>query len=79
VGRPYEQIEKTSLSTFHLTRDGRGGTQTGAAALEQLAALAERGIDHAIIGLRNVHEAEPFEVLAKEVVPAAERMRVAGR
>src|SRR5712692_498912 len=26
VGRPYEQIEKTTLSSFNLTRDGRNGS-----------------------------------------------------
>ena len=79
VGRPYERIEKTTLGTLHLTRDGRDGTVTGAAAVKRLAALAERGIDHAIVSMPNVHEPEPFEVLASEVVPAIERMAVAGR
>src|SRR5579883_641622 len=34
MGRPYEQIEKTSLDTISLTRDGRDGTLSPAAAID---------------------------------------------
>jgi hypothetical protein len=47
--------------------------------IEQFAALAELGIDQAIFSLRNEYELEPFDVLATEVVPAAEKLAVAGR
>ncbi|HVB76146.1 MAG TPA: LLM class F420-dependent oxidoreductase, partial [Ktedonobacteraceae bacterium] len=79
VGRPYEEIEKTSLNSYRLTRDGRNGSTTPAALLEQLAQLAEIGIDQAIFSLQNVSDLEPFDLLATEVVPAAEKIQVAGR
>jgi F420-dependent oxidoreductase-like protein len=83
VGRPYAEIEKTTLGlglgTIHLTRDGRDGTTTAADMIHHCEALAERGIDHAIVNMRNVHEPEPFEVLAREVIPAVEALPVAGR
>ncbi len=79
LGRPYEQIEKTTLDSIHLTRDGRNGTTTPAQALEQFAELAAMGIDQAIFSLRNVHDLEPFDLLATEIVPAVEKMAVAGR
>ena len=79
VGRPYEQIEKTTLSSFNLTRDGRNGSTTPAALLEELAQLAALGIDQAIFSLQNVYDIEPFDLLANEVVPAAEKIQVAGR
>jgi hypothetical protein len=50
-----------------------------AAAIHHFETLAERGIDHAIVNMRNVHEPEPFEVLAREVIPAVEALPVAGR
>src|ERR1051326_745133 len=34
VGRPYEQIEKTTLDVLRISRDGRNGTTTPAAALD---------------------------------------------
>ena len=79
VGRPYEQIEKTSLGQVRLTRDGRDGSLTPAAAVEHFATLAELGIDHAIFSLPNAHEQEPFELLAAEVIPAVQKIPVAGR
>jgi F420-dependent oxidoreductase-like protein len=79
VGRPYEQIEKTTLSSFNLTRDGRNGSTTPAAMLEEFAQLAALGIDQAIFSLQNVYDLEPFDLLANVVVPAAEKIQVAGR
>ncbi len=79
VGRPYEQIEKTTLSSFNLTRDGRNGSTTPAALLEELAQQAALGIDQAIFSLQNVYDIEPFDLLANEVVPAAGKIQVAGR
>jgi len=79
VGRPYEQIEKTTLSSFNLTRDGRNGSTTPAALLEELAQQAALGIDQAIFSLQNVYDIEPFDLLANEVVPAAKNIQVAGR
>jgi F420-dependent oxidoreductase-like protein len=79
IGRPYEEIEKTSLGHLHVTRDGRDGALTPAAAVEYFAALAELGIDHGIVSLRDVHSDEIFDLLASDVIPVAERMPVAGR
>ncbi len=79
VGRPYEQIEKTTLGSFNLTRDGRNGSTTPAALLEELAQQAALGIDQAIFSLQNVYDIEPFDLLANEVVPAAGKIQVAGR
>lgn len=78
-GRPYSDIEKTTLNSFALTRDGRNGTVSPAQAREMFASQAALGIDHAIFSLGNVHELEPFDVLANEIVPAVEQMTVAGR
>jgi hypothetical protein len=41
--------------------------------------LAELGIDQAIFSLPNVHELEPLELLATEIVPQVEKIAVAGR
>lgn len=79
LGRPYEEIEKTTLDNFALTRDGRNGSLTPAAVIEQLGHLAELGIDQAIFSLHNVADLEPFDLLATEIIPAAEKIHVAGR
>jgi F420-dependent oxidoreductase-like protein len=79
IGRPYEQIEKTTLGRLFITRDGRDGSLSPAAAIDYFASLAELGIDQAIFSMPNVYELEPFELLATEIVPQVEKLRVAGR
>jgi len=79
VGRPYEQIEKTTLDSIKLTRDGRDGSITPAAAVEFFAELASMGIDQAIFSLRNVSDPGVFDLLATEVIPQVNKIAVAGR
>lgn len=79
LGRPYEQIEKTTLDTMHITRDGRNGTLTPEAAIERFRGLAEMGIDQAIFNMPNVDDPEPFDLLATRIIPEVERIPVAGR
>lgn len=79
LGRPYEQIEKTTLDVMQVTRDGRDGSMTPAAAIEHFAGLAAMGIDQAIFSMPNVFDLEAFDLLATEVIPVVEKMGVAGR
>ena len=79
AGRPFEQIEKTALDVVRVTRDGRDGTVSGAAAADRFGHLAELGIEHVIISLRDASDEEQFEVLATRVIPEVEKLAVAGR
>ena len=74
IGRPYEQIEKTTLDTLRLSRDGRNGTMTPAAAVEHFGHLASMGIDQAIFNMPNVYDPEIFDLLATEVIPQVEKI-----
>lgn len=79
VGRPYEEIEKTSLDSFTLTRTGGEGSIAPAQAIDRFGELAALGIDQAIFSLRNVSDLEPFELLMTEIVPAVSKIMPAGR
>ncbi|HLY31008.1 MAG TPA: LLM class F420-dependent oxidoreductase [Ktedonobacterales bacterium] len=79
VGRPYSEIEKTSLSQVYLTRDGRDGSMTPAQVVEHFASLAELGFDQAIFSLRDPSDPEVFDLLGAEVIPQVERIAVSGR
>ncbi len=79
IGRPYTDIEKTTLGTIHLTRDGRDNSFTPAAAIAYFRELAAMGIDHALINMPNVADLEPFDLFANEVIPVVEQIEVAGR
>jgi F420-dependent oxidoreductase-like protein len=66
VGRPYEEIEKTSLGTVHLAAGG----MTPAQVIDSCRELAGLGIQHAIFNMPNVHEITPLEVFGREIIPA---------
>lgn len=77
-GRPYEEIEKTSLDRLFVTRDGSEGSVSPQQAIDQFAHLAEMGFDHALISLPNVSDPDAFEVF-HEIAAAVHAMPVAGR
>jgi F420-dependent oxidoreductase-like protein len=66
LGRPYEEIEKTSLVELDL-RPGRMSTRD---AVGLLRAQSDEGIEHVIVNLPNAHELEPLERIGREVIPA---------
>jgi F420-dependent oxidoreductase-like protein len=74
--RPYTEIEKTTLGRLALSRDGRPGTATVDEAVERFGALAEIGIDQAIVNMPDVHDEAAFELVGElvaqltDVVPA---------
>lgn len=79
VGRDYDDIEKTTLDSLQITRDGRDGTMSPQRAIEYFRGLAALGVDQAIFSLRNVSDLEPFDVLRTEIIPEVSRIPVAGR
>lgn len=69
LGRDYDTIEKTSLSTAHLS-----GADTVDSIIGQLEKLAAMGFSHAIVNMPDVHTITPLETFASEIIPAvAER------
>jgi F420-dependent oxidoreductase-like protein len=79
LGRPYDQIEKTTLDNMTVTRDGAPGTISPQQAIDRFAHLAELGVDHGIVSLNNVSHPDAFEVFRDEVVPAVHKLTPAGR
>jgi alkanesulfonate monooxygenase SsuD/methylene tetrahydromethanopterin reductase-like flavin-dependent oxidoreductase (luciferase family) len=78
-GRPYEEIEKTSLSNLYVSRDGKQDTVSPQQAIDNFANLAALGIDHALVSMPNVSHPDAFDILREEVVPAVHGIAVAGR
>jgi F420-dependent oxidoreductase-like protein len=66
-GRPYDEIERTTLGQLALSRDGRDGTVTVDQAVEHFAALAAIGVQHAIVGMPNVADESAFELVPELV------------
>ena len=77
-GRPYEEIEKTSLNRMHVTRDGSDGSMSPQQAIDHFNEAAELGFDHAIFSIPNVYEPDAFDVF-QELAPAIHSIQVPGR
>jgi len=73
LNRPYEQIQKTTLFIAPIARNGR----LDPTVLDHLAALAGIGIDEIMV--RYPSDPATFDLLATELIPAVEKMPVAGR
>ena len=79
VGRLYTEIEKTTIDTLYVTRDGRNNSYTPEAAIEYFRGMAALGIDQAIVNMPNVVDLEPLDLLATRIIPEVEKIEVAGR
>jgi F420-dependent oxidoreductase-like protein len=75
VGRPYEQIEKTTGDLLKISRDGRDNTTTPSAVLEKFGQLAELGFEHVIVSISDDDPAS-FDLLATDILPAAQKIPV---
>jgi F420-dependent oxidoreductase-like protein len=66
LGRPYEEIERTSLGTVHLAPD----EMSAGDVIEHCQELADVGIQHAIFNMPNVYEIGPLEQFGRQIIPA---------
>ena len=68
LGRSYDDIERTSLSTVELAT----GAESAADVVERLAALGAAGVQQAIVNLPNLYTSDALEVFGREIIPALE-------
>jgi len=67
VGRDFAEIEKTTLGTLSLSRTGGEHSKTVEQTIEHYAALAELGIDQAIVNMPDVTSDEVWELMPELV------------
>jgi F420-dependent oxidoreductase-like protein len=70
-GRPYDEIERTTLQMARVTRDGAGGTMTPTAFVDHLGALADAGAEHVILGIPQQDVDAWIDLVGSSVIPAA--------
>jgi F420-dependent oxidoreductase-like protein len=83
VGRDYDDITKTVLTRLSLSESGAPApsgepTVSVAAAVDKLGALADAGIDDAILGMGNTTDPDAYPLVA-EVVRQVSGITAAGR
>ena len=65
LGRDYDSIEKTTLTTVKLT-----GDDTVESVISRIKVFAEMGFTHTIFNMPDVYEISPLETFAKDIIPA---------
>jgi F420-dependent oxidoreductase-like protein len=65
LGRDYNTVEKTTLSTANLS-----GDDTAASIISRIKEFSEMGFSHVIFNMPDVYKITPLETFAKEIIPA---------
>jgi F420-dependent oxidoreductase-like protein len=69
LGRDYDTVEKTSLSTVHLS-----GSDTVDGTISRIKALSAMGFSHVIFNMPDVYKITPLETFAKEIIPVVKEL-----
>ena len=69
LGRDYETIEKTCLSTVHLS-----AKDTADGVIDRIQKLSAMGFTHAIFNMPDVYSITPLKTFAKEIIPVVARL-----
>ena len=74
VGRPFDEIERSNLNSFRVSRDGGGESVTPTEMVDRIGAWHEAGSQHAIFSIRNLAEPGILELVGRTVVPQVHAM-----
>lgn len=66
VGRNYDEIERTAISTVHIA----DGQMSAGDVIAHCRELADVGIQHVIFNMPNAHDITPLETFGREIIPA---------
>jgi hypothetical protein len=71
VGRPYDDIERSTLqSGLRVSANGAGGSETPAQLTDRFGELGDAGAQHILFSVRDVFRTEQLELLGSTVLPA---------
>jgi F420-dependent oxidoreductase-like protein len=68
VGRPYGEIERSTLQTVRVSRDGAGGTETPAQIVDRFGELGDAGAQHVLFSVVDVAQTDKLELLGSTVL-----------
>ncbi len=70
VGRPYDDIERSTLQGhLNVTRDGGGGSETPASVIDRYGELADAGAQHILFSVKDPWQTESIELLGSTLLP----------
>jgi F420-dependent oxidoreductase-like protein len=71
LGRPFDAIERTTLQSIKLD------VESPAQVVDRLGALAEVGVQHVILGAKDIWDPRTIETIAAKILPAVRAMEPA--
>jgi alkanesulfonate monooxygenase SsuD/methylene tetrahydromethanopterin reductase-like flavin-dependent oxidoreductase (luciferase family) len=69
VGRPYDEIERTTLQIVDIGPDGGGSSHTPTQIVDRFGELADAGAQHVIFSVRDVWDPAKLELIGRDVIP----------
>ena len=69
VGRPYDEIERTTLQDVRLALAPGDRGETPGQVIDRVGELADAGAQHVIVTLKELHEPDRLEAFVERVLP----------
>ena len=69
VGRPYDEIERSTLQSVRVSDNGADDTETPAQVVDRFGELSDAGAQHVIFSVRDVWDPSKLELLGRDVLP----------
>ncbi len=69
LGRPFDEIERTTLQTVHLHASGARQPEAPAQVVDRFGELADAGAQHVIFALRDVWRPDALETVGRAILP----------
>jgi len=74
VGRPYAEIERSTLQSVRISATGDEGTDSPAAIVERFGELSDAGAQHVIFSVRDLWDPAKLELIGRDVLPALQKL-----
>jgi len=74
VGRPYAEIERSTLQSVRISATGDEGTDPPAAIVERFGELSDAGAQHVIFSVRDLWDRAKLELIGRDVLPALQKL-----
>ena len=68
VGRPFDEIERSTLQGVHVSRDGSDGTETPDQVIDRFGELGDAGAQHVLFSVRDVWQTDKLELLGSTLL-----------
>ena len=75
IGRPFDEIEVTTLTDAHVHPNGGARQQTPAQLVEAFGQLHDVGVDHVLMSVPDVNDIAKLELLGRDVFPQLRRLQ----